>query len=127
MLWVKRLNDSHGAFTAATGSGPYFATLFAVRTYFTLGLNYVSLFAVDAVDAVDAVEGTSINTSVGGTSSMIGASTVFAFTVVAPPAISTASPLTAGAVGLAYSQSVATSGGAGALALSVTAGALPAA
>jgi len=124
VLWVKRLNDSQGAFTAATGSGPYFATLFAVRTYFTLGLNYVSLFAVDAVDAV---EGTSINTSVGGTSSMIGASTVFAFTVVPPPAISTASPLTAGAVGLAYSQSVATSGGAGALALSVTAGALPAA
>ena len=70
-----RVNDSQGAFTAASGSGPYSATLSGL----SLGLNYVSLFAVDAM------EGTSINTAGGGgggTSSMIGAPSVFAFTWV---------------------------------------------
>ena len=113
-----RLNDSQGAFTAATGSGPFTAALSGLA----VGFNTVSLFAVDAM------EGTSINTAgggFGGTSSMIGAPSVFAFTVVAPPVISTASPLTAGTFGLAYSQSIAASGGAGALAFTVTAGALP--
>ncbi len=114
-----RLNDSQGAFTAATGSGPYSAALSGLP----LGLNYVSLFAVDAM------EGTSISTSgggFGGTISMIGAPRVFAFTVVSPPVITTASPLASGTVGTAYSQSIASSGGVGASSFSVTSGALPA-
>ena len=114
-----RVNDSQGAFTAATGSGPYSATLSGL----TLGLNYVSMFAADAM------QGTSINTSgggFGGTSSMIGAPRVFAFSVVSPPVITTASPLASGTVGAAYSQSIASSGGVGASSFSVTSGALPA-
>jgi len=113
-----RVNDSQGAFTAATGSGPFTAALSGLAVGFTT----VSLFAVDAM------EGTSINTAgggAGGSSSMIGAPTVFAFTVVAPPVISTASPLTGGTVGVPYSQTITTTGGAGVLSYSVSAGALP--
>jgi YVTN family beta-propeller protein len=116
-----RVNDRQGAFTAATGSGsgPYSAMLSGLA----LGFNTVSLFAVDAM------EGTSINTAgsgFGGNSLMIGAPRVFAFVVVAPPVISTASALSAGTVGVAYNQTIAAHGGVGALSFAVTAQALPA-
>ncbi len=109
-----RLGDAQGSYTAATGSGPFTAALSGLR----LGENIVSLFAVDAMD------GTSIGN--GSTSSMIGAPTIFAFTVVSPPVITTASPLATGTVGTAYSQSITASGGVGALTFAVTSGTLPA-
>lgn len=106
-----RTGDAAGAYTKASGTGPYTANL----TSLPPGLNFVTLFAADAM------EGSSQN---GMGSPIIGAPRVFALTV-APPLITTPSRLPIGIVGTAYSQviaanSVTTPG------FSVTGGVLPA-
>lgn len=107
-----RQNDARGEYTAATGSGPFSALLSRLQP----GLNYVSLFAVDAMEGTSANQGANL---------MIGAPKVFALSAVGLPVFAETSPLNSAVVGVAYGQPIAVSGGVGILSFTVTAGALP--
>lgn len=108
-----RMHDDYGVFTATTGAGPFVIGLPAIRP----GLNF------GVVYPIDATEGSATNPGgdgSGGVGTMIGTPSVFAFTKVNPPSITTPTPLPNGAVNAAYNQTIAATGGAGALTFTST-------
>lgn len=111
-----RVGDANGIHSVSGIQAPFLVSLAGL----TPGLNYVSVFALDAM------AGTSINTSgggVGGTGSLTGVPRVLALQFT-PPYIATVS-LPGGTYSLSYSTFVSAAGPYLPLSFSITQGAVP--